>query len=167
MPQAITLGRTSRYVLIYRTDPSAPRVEPMTTTEVRGKKRYGEGTSLRVARSLAVGVGQWTDPPTLSEADRLPAKDLGTEARLINGEEVEELRKRFSEFTQTKLRIGWVPPRWHWRHWQGLVLPYLVKFRLVQVNAFADVHWRRPSWWPMRQDPWRPLRVVDDEDDVA
>lgn len=187
MPQAITLGRTSKYVQITLTGRYAPRCEPMHTTEVRGKKRYGEGRLYRVLGRLAVGVGQWTDPPDVDKiraieglgdnefgphlVDEEEYRDDGP--HLINAEQFAELRDRFTDINNRKLYEGWTPPIWHWRRYQEFLLPWLHRFKLVGVTAYGDVHFRRPRWWPFTPTVagWQPMVVAEEmptvqEDDV-
>jgi hypothetical protein len=161
MPQAITLGRTSKYVQITLTDRYAPRCEPMHTTEVKGKKRYGEGLLYRVVGRLALGVGRWTTPP---DVEKIRAIEGFDELHLVNESEFEELRARFNDTNEKKLREGWNPPVWHWRRYQEALLPCLVKFRLVTIEAYGDPHFRRPRWWPFTPTVpgWKPMAVVEE-----
>ena len=167
MPQAITLGRTSRYVQIIHTDRNAPRIEPLTTREVKGKRRYGEGRSVRLVRSLAVGVGRWTEAPSLEKIQEIEADSVVTWPRLINDEEVIQLRSRFTQHNHDKMREGWTPPLWHWRRWQEFVLPLLNKLGLVDVRAYGDVHLKRPRWLRRKDDGWRPMQVAESEEDIV
>lgn len=187
MPQAFTLGRTSKYVQIALTDRYAPRCEPMHTTEVKGKKRYGEGHLYRVAGRLAVGVGQWTEPPSaerIREIEGLQANEFGPHLvdeaefrddgpHLITADQFDELRNRLTDVNRRKMADGWTPPLWHWRRYQEFLLPLLHRLKLVSVTAYGDVHLRRPRWWPFAEtvDGWRPMVVAEEmptvqEDDV-
>ena len=170
MPQAITLGRTSKYVQITLTDRYAPRIEPMRTTEVKGKKRYGEGLLYRVLGRLAVGVGQWKEPPDPAKIRLIEGIEEGEIApHLINDDQFDQLRARMSDITYRKLQDGWTPPRWHWRRYQEFLLPWMDKLGIVRVDAYADVHLKWPDWWPERLRPtpvvdgWRPMAVIEDE----
>jgi hypothetical protein len=166
MPQAITLGRTSKYVQITLTDRYAPRCEPMHTTEVKGKKRYGEGLLYRVVGRLAVGVGQWTDPPDVDRIREIEGiePDEVSWPHLVNTEQFEQLRARFGDVNNRKLMDGWTPPLWHWRRYQEFLLPWLHRFKLVTVEAYGDVHFRRPRWWPFTQtvQGWQPMMVAEE-----
>lgn len=179
MPQAITLGRTSKYVQIALTDRYAPRIEPMHTTEVKGKKRYGEGRLYRVAGRLAVGVGQWTTPPDVEKIREIEGiePDEVSWPHLINTEQFAELRERFTDVNNRKLFEGWSPPVWHWRRYQEALLPWLHKLGVIRIDAYADAHLKWPDWWPQRLRPtpvvdgWQPMAVAEEmptvqEDDV-
>ena len=165
MPQAITLGRTSKYVQITLTDRNAPRVEPLHTTEVKGKKRYGEGRLYRLAGRVAIGVGEWTTPPDVEKIRAIEGIDS---MHLVDESQFEELRARFNDINAKKLREGWTPPVWHWRRYQEALLPWLHRFHLVTVEAYGDAHFRRPRWWPFTQTVpgWQPMMVVEDVEEM-
>lgn len=165
MPQAFTLGRTQKYVQITLTDRFAPRCEPMHTTEVRGKKRYGEGLLYRVVGRLAVGVGEWTAPPDVERIREIEGIKEGEFApHLVTDDQFEQLRSRFTDITESKLREGWTPPVWHWRRYQEFLLPWLHKLHLIDVEAYGDVHLRRPRWWPFTSttEGWQPMVVAEE-----
>lgn len=170
MPQAFTLGRTSKYVQIALTDRYAPRCEPMRTTEVKGKKRYGEGLLYRVVGRVAVGVGQWTDPPDVDKIRAIEGIEPDEIApHLINDDQFEQLRARLTDINMRKMAEGWTPPIWHWRRYQEFLLPWLDKLGVVHTEAYGDVHFKFPDWWPERLRPtpvvdgWRPLMVIEDD----
>jgi len=171
--------------------------------EIKGKKRYGRGHLLRLG-TVGIAVGRWTQRTPEEQAQienglamLEPDEDgeyvtTGDDAvvRLIEADEIDDLRGRFNSENDRMLRSGWEPPAWHWRRWRDLVLPWLQHRGVLHVNAYDNITWRRPWDWefallqrapwlrdhldrlwarlPRRPDGWKPLQVVhDDQDRVA
>lgn len=153
MPQAIPLPR-NRYVQYLESGPEAPRREIARTHEIKGQQRHGLGVAYRLFGRHAVVLGRWS-PEALTPTEmtllkeefpdwdgddfhdliaRIDQEDDEEETenwpRLITAEEADTLRERFAESVE-KVRVGWLPPRWHWRRYFNKALPWLHRNYLV------------------------------------
>lgn len=185
MPQAVPLPR-EHFVQYLRTPPGAPRRAPARTTEVKGKKRVGEGQVFRLFGPHAVVLGRWS---RLTEDQRLAiarqqidlerlqrniqqSTDDGW-GRLIRPEEIDTVA---GQIMDAKVREGWQPPVWHWRFYWERVLAVLNNVGLVNVVAYNEARFtpRRflralsealKARWVAQEEP-APLHSVENWRDV-
>lgn len=174
MPQALPVG-PQHYVQYLRTQPDAPRQEPARTTEIKGRKRHGEGVAYRLFGHHAVVLGRWVQtPPWIPEH-----LDTDSWGRVIEPDEAEALRQRM--LMDDKIRDGWQPPKWHWRFYLEKFHGFASRIGLMNVQAYNLASWtprrmlRVLYEWVMRKlfvhqmpeeavGDWQPLHVVEDED---
>lgn len=144
MPLAVPLTR-EHYVQYLRTEPDAPRREPARTTEVKGKRRVGDGQAFRLFGPHAVVLGRWSPTTTeerIEHARTVYRAGLTTEerddgwGRLIRPDEIDTVA---GQIMSEKISEGWNPPPWHWRFYWEWVLDRLNNVGLVNVLAYNSV----------------------------